>query len=318
MKRETKVGLTVMAGIVLLYLMVAWAKRIHWFAPDEATYAIQFENVNGLLEGDPVTVRGFISGRVLEINPGSESVEVSISLDQSVALLQNAKAEIQIKELMGGKQIAISPGNSGSPIPVGGTIQGKTSLDFSTSFSQFGQIFKQIDQDNLKELFAVLDTLARNMAKMGAQLNSGSINQILTQLEGTTRELNGLLREVKQRDMVAKIDTSIQLVQSLASEGSRAINEISDLSNRISNQTLPKSDTLFGQVTGTLEELDKTLYETQSLIKKLQTPNSVAGRLFSDPVLASQLDTTLSNLNKALEQIHSEKVIVGLKRKKEK
>jgi len=55
--------------------------------------------------------------------------------------------------------------------------------------------------------------------------------------------------------------------------------------------------------------------EAESLIKKLENPQTFAGKALNDPAFAARVDSTLWHLNRTLGQIHDRKVIVGLRRK---
>ena len=94
--------------------------------------------------------------------------------------------------------------------------------------------------------------------------------------------------------------------------------EIEDVSRSAESDLLPKADTLVTQLNQSLGELDITLNQANKLLTRLNDNQTIAGRVFNDPELSAQLDTTLFNLNKTLEQIHSKRVIIGISRKKEK
>ncbi|MEL7531143.1 MAG: MlaD family protein [Bacteroidota bacterium] len=160
MKREIKVGLTLLAGLVLAYLVVAWVNRTSLFAPPEKQYFLSFQQVNGLLEGDPVVVRGYQAGRVVAIIPEANAVSVEVALDERIALFADGYAEIQIKELMGGKQISLITGAQGNPLASGASLKGRTSLDFSTAFSRFGGVMDQMDPENIERLAQRFDSVA--------------------------------------------------------------------------------------------------------------------------------------------------------------
>ncbi|MEM6805483.1 MAG: hypothetical protein AAF696_29060, partial [Bacteroidota bacterium] len=90
----------------------------------------------------------------------------------------------------------------------------------------------------------------------------------------------------------------------------------SDMMERIESKSLPKLEESFEKLPELLEGADIATERLNSLLEQSQGSNSLAQRLFTDEDLSRQLDTTLFNLNKTLEQIHSKRVIVGLKRKK--
>ncbi len=114
----------ILGSILILYLTIAWAKQIHWFARKTNVYWIEFENVNGLKTTDPVLMRGVEIGSVLSFQIQKQKVAVQIQVKEEFPVPQGSIAEIQIKEILGGKQVSIEPG-SGSPLPSGSKITGK-------------------------------------------------------------------------------------------------------------------------------------------------------------------------------------------------
>ncbi|MEL7065517.1 MAG: hypothetical protein AAFP00_17380, partial [Bacteroidota bacterium] len=67
-----------------------------------------------------------------------------------------------------------------------------------------------------------------------------------------------------------------------------------------------------------IQRLNQQMDHLEKLLTQVENSESLLNRLVYDSTLSRQVDTTLYNLNKTLEQIHSKKVIVGLNRKRQK
>ncbi|MEZ4774662.1 MAG: MlaD family protein [Bacteroidia bacterium] len=316
MKNEIRVGLTVLAGIALLYLMIAWAKRIHFFAPDETLYQIKFDQVSGLLEGDAVNVRGYLAGRVVDIHPEQDFMTVSVSIDQRVQLFQDAHAEIRIKELLGGKMIEIFPGNERIPFDLSQFIPGKTSPDFASAFSGFGEITGSVDMAGINRIIGRMDTLMGNIQAFMGQMDSREISKLTADFSTTATNLNLLLSDLRRSGLINSVDTTLTAVNHLMGKTEPLLTQLEAVSRSAESTLVPRADSLLGQMETTLNNLNKTMSAVNGVMEGLNDDNSIAGRVLSDPKLSAQLDTTLYNLNKVLEQIHSKRVIVGLRRKK--
>lgn len=316
MKNEIRVGLTVLAGIVLLYLMIAWAKRIHFFAPDEVFYEIKFDQVSGLLEGDAVHVRGYLAGRVVGIRPENDFMAVRVSIDQRVKLFEDANAEIRIKELLGGKMIEIFPGNGPASFELNQLIPGKASPDFASAFSGFGEITSSVDMAGMNRIIGRMDTLMGNIQGFMGQMDSRKISQLTTDFSATAASLNLLLADLRRSGLFRSLDTTLVAANRMMVKTEPLLTQLEEVSRSAESSLVPRADSLLGQMEVTLKNLNQTMVSVNTVMEGLNNDNSIAGRVLNDPGLSAQLDTTLYNLNKVLEQIHSQRVIVGMRRKK--
>ncbi|GBD92834.1 mce related protein [bacterium BMS3Abin05] len=112
---EVEVGLFVVLGLFILFFGIIWAKG-YSFSANKNSISIVFNNASGLEEGNPVTVNGVRKGKVKQIVLMKNQVLVKILLSKEVVLYQNARASIEMTELMGGKCVEISPGDQEPPL----------------------------------------------------------------------------------------------------------------------------------------------------------------------------------------------------------
>lgn len=313
---EVKVGLTVLIAIFLLYLSIAWTQRLHLFAPEEFGYEIQFDNVNGLLEGDPITVRGYTAGRVVSIVPSQYHVAVRIKLDQSISLFQDAQAQIQVKELMGGKQIAIQPGQQSPVLADGSLLQGNISPDFSSSFSQFGDLTAQLNLSQVQAFLQRIDSFTLVLMRLTNQIDPDALSTSLNNAAEISSDMKQFMAEAESRKMLERVDSSLISLQAMLSNGNQMMGQAEATLTRIETGILPEVDTLLSSSAVSLDQVQEVLTQVDQLMTRLESTDNLAGRLFSDPSLSLKVDTTIYHLNKTLEMIHSKRVIVGFQRKK--
>lgn len=309
---KIRVGLTVIASIILLYLILAWGTNSGFWAEEAHRYLIEFENVDGLLEGDPVDVRGYRSGKVLNIVPGSQNVRVEISLNPSIQLRKDAFAEIQVKELMGGKQISIQPGIGSEILAVGSSILGKKALDFSSAFSKIGDGLDKIDFDKLNTVFYRLDTLSQKLTSTANAIQPQDLAQLIARLNRATNGVNTFVNELNNKQLVAKIDTAISDFGMLATSAEVALARIDTLAQNLDSHTLPRADTLMEQLGIFLTKTEKSLESADGLFRQLKDTSTVAGKLLYDPVWSNTIDASIANLNKTLTHIRRHKIHVTL------
>lgn len=112
--KEGSVGLLVIFGILLFGGLTLW---IRGFAIGKKTYkvVVDFPDVNGVKVGDGVRYRGLQVGRVENIQPGTNGVDVVLEIDSTEFLIpKDADFKAKSSGLIGDTFVAIIPQ---SPLP---------------------------------------------------------------------------------------------------------------------------------------------------------------------------------------------------------
>ncbi|MEL6495916.1 MAG: MlaD family protein [Cyanobacteria bacterium J06623_7] len=110
--REGSVGLLIIFGVLLFGGIVLW---IRGFSVGKDSYKIvaDFPDVNGIQEGDAVHYRGLQVGRVNDIQPGTNGVDVVIEIDSDDLLIpREATLMARSSGLIGDTFIDIIPKSS--------------------------------------------------------------------------------------------------------------------------------------------------------------------------------------------------------------
>ena len=118
MKRfSTEIRLAIF--LVILIAVVVWlAMRFGGFSLKGRTgYYIIFPDAQGLVELGPVQIAGVEAGTVSEVKliEAGKAVKVKVSIDSQIKLHEDATAQINLKDLLGGKYVEITTGSSQKP-----------------------------------------------------------------------------------------------------------------------------------------------------------------------------------------------------------
>ncbi len=109
---ETKVGLFLMAGIVLICgLIILFGEVPDLFKPTY-TVTVKFPNAAGLLKGSDVYLSGALIGKVITDPhpiPDTQQVEVNLKIDKNVGIRDNANYVIGSAGLLGDKFVEVRP-----------------------------------------------------------------------------------------------------------------------------------------------------------------------------------------------------------------
>jgi phospholipid/cholesterol/gamma-HCH transport system substrate-binding protein len=312
MKKEVKIGLAILAGVLLLYLSLTWVKSMHLFAVSRSTYKIRFQDVSGLKGGDQVTVFGYPSGNVSSISIDNEGAIVAVNLSEDIAVQTDATALLRVKEIMGGKTIELSPGKSGRKLSPDQPIPGSTSLDFSSAFAKTGEFLDKFDAEDVDSLMGDITQLVHTFAKMSAELDTLDTHGMVKDLRESASSLNHILADVERRKLVASIDQSLGKVNQLADKAESSLNSITKLTDQISERTLPQADSLMAKVNDMLGDSEGMIDDVKKILKQFQDKSTLAGQLLYDPEFANQVDGTLKNLDKTLDHIRTKKIYVTM------
>jgi phospholipid/cholesterol/gamma-HCH transport system substrate-binding protein len=202
------VGAFVLAVVALGFAAVLWLARAQ-LSTQYAMYDIYFTgSVSGLRNGAAVEYNGVPVGRVTDIQISRDNVEqirVTVALETSVVIKQDAAASLETNLLSGVSVVQILGGTRNAPVLVAEagqrypTIRSRRSSLASVS-ARLPQLLAKLDEtaDHLNELLddknrqAIADSLA-NLRKITADLAD---TDLAANANTAVRELTTLLRHV--------------------------------------------------------------------------------------------------------------------------
>jgi phospholipid/cholesterol/gamma-HCH transport system substrate-binding protein len=288
-RTDIRVGLTVLVGIVLLLVGIAWAKQWHLGGHEEIITAT-FPTAGGLEPGDPVMISGLKRGTVTTVQANDTGATVTLTLNEPASLRIDATASISMLELMSGKKVEIWPGSSKELLPKGMAIHGTYSGDISslvamlTSLSgTFESITGQADT-LLTSLNAIIhdDTLK---SKLNRTLNLA--NGTLTDVDAAASRAAKLLSENGPAitKTLADADSALHSLSSTIGENRAGLRVLIDSGGRA------------------IADARSAMARVDSLLASGDRKNTLLYRLTKDEGFATRLDSTVTSLQKLLEQI---------------
>lgn len=123
-KKETVVGIFVVAGLVCLGYMTINLGKISLFGDETYTVYGRFSSVNGLRVGNSVEMIGIEVGSVTGFTLDEKDlvVLVALSIKKGIKVYDDAIASIKTQGLIGDKYVQLDPGGGGDLLKPGGTI----------------------------------------------------------------------------------------------------------------------------------------------------------------------------------------------------
>lgn len=137
---EVTVGLFVVLGLLALGYLSIKLGQIQLGRGNTYVLTAVFPTVAGLKPAAAVEVAGVQIGRVETIDLQDFEAKITMRLEASVQLQEDAIASIRTRGLIGEKYIRLSPGGSERIIPPGGRIREvETPVDFEDLIGRFIQ-----------------------------------------------------------------------------------------------------------------------------------------------------------------------------------
>jgi phospholipid/cholesterol/gamma-HCH transport system substrate-binding protein len=278
MRKEVKIGLIGIVAIAMLFFGINYLKGVRMFQPS-CYYYVEYTNINGLTVSSPVFASGYKIGLVRDIqynhaNPGHVVVEVE--LDNDMKIPTHSRGEL-VTEMLG-------------------TVKMNLILNLeSKEYYQPGDTLPGIVNNGLMGVAeAIMPKVEQLMPKMDSILHS--LNQLLA-----NPALTATLENTEK--LTANLNATTHQLNQLMQ------NELPRLTNRmvtIADNFTVISENLKGiNYAGTIQKIDSTLYNVQTLTSKLNSKDNTIGLLFNDPTLYNNLSTSTANAASLLEDLQA-------------
>ncbi len=296
---ETKVGALTVIAVTLIILGFNFLKGKTFFKSGTFIYA-KYADTKGLIVSNPVFVNGFQVGTVFEIenmNDNLSELVVCIKLNQMYKIPKNSIATIQENPL-GTNAINIVPGKSTLMIVSGDTIKTAPAAsllgDFMNTLSPLGE--------QIKNTITSLEKVLGNVNKTLDDENRQNFKVILENLSSTTVNLNKSLQSIE--GMVNKQNGSISKtadnLNSFAANLNQNNQKISNILTNLDSTTKSIKD---ADLNKTIKDIQTALVALNTTINKLNNGNGTAAKLLNDPVMYTQLQSTIKSVNTLVDDI---------------
>ena len=294
-----KVGITVITSILILLFGVAFLKDAK-VGIETNDLIVHFKDVNGLKEGDQVSVNGVPKGKVRKIELTSgDSVKVEFSLSKDVVLKKDYLVSVAMIELMSGKQIYIKPGVANEPADITKPLIGSKSTDVVSLIGTFNEIGEQI-----KTIANKLDYAIDHLDKAVVNINDIVGDEGLkSNIRGTASNFNIASKNLNQ--MLA--DTR----QNINSLTLRLNNVAENLDNTIS-ETKPELKQTIADIKDLTAKVDTLAININSFVLNAKDSNSTVGKLFTDDDMYKNLNKTILGINKLVRKIEKDGIRLRL------
>jgi phospholipid/cholesterol/gamma-HCH transport system substrate-binding protein len=293
-----KVGITVVIALFILLYGIVFLKD---FKVGIETYdlVVYFHDVNGLKEGDQVSVNGVPKGKVNKIELVGDSVRVLFYISKDVVLKKDYSVSVAMIELMSGKQIAVKPGKGPELADISKPLIGSPSSDFVSLIGTMNEIGGDVKQltEKLNGTIDKLDATITDINEITSDENlKSNIRGTAMNFNSASKNFNSILEENRQslRSLTTRLN-------SIANNFDETLVETKpELKNTISDIRL---------LTGRVDSLTLNLNQ---FVLNAKDSNSTVGKLLTDDDFYNNLNKTVLSINKLVKKIEKDGVRLRL------
>ena len=277
-KNEIKTGILVVIGIGLFIFGFSYLKSNDIFLGDRTFYAV-YDDVEGVVNGTPVTVNGFPVGSIQDISFfKNNNLLVKFRVENDLTFSINSIAQIYETGLIGGKALAIIPANDNSRIAVSrdtlesSVAPGLTELvnekltplqeniesmivSANEVLSRVSLIFDDSTRTNLKTIVSDFTETIRDLKETSAVLKSNKLN--IDKIIDNALDISTDLSEISKTINQSELDLIIGNFKIFSNDLALMLEKINDSNGTISK--LIENDTLFQNLNNASKSIDLLL-----------------------------------------------------------
>lgn len=311
MGTETKVGIFVLLGIIVLAFMTVTVGKLQ--LGKEAGYRVYglFDSAAGVDRNSPVRIAGVHVGTVERVFLEGGKAKVALRIPPDVRLHEDAKAYLRSEGLLGERYVEIFPGSEekrrlrdeevipqgAPPVSLDQVLSRLSGIgeDMGEVLGPLGQILKGIDPEKVGHVVSNFETFSRDLPPLVADArdtlnNFKNISAKLERGEGTLGKL------INDEEAYRDIKKTLVAIRDVAEKVQRGEGTLGKL---ISDD-------------GAYQDAKATLANLRHLSEKLERGEGVLGRLITDEQLGREVEKTVKRVQEAAEGVSEQNPVTAL------
>jgi len=294
-----KVGITVITSILIVLFGIAFLKETK-VGIETNDLVVYFNDVNGLKEGDQVSVNGVPKGKVRKIElANGDSVKVEFFLSKDVILKKDYSLSVAMIELMSGKQIYIKPGVSSELADITQPLIGDKSADVVSLIRTMNEVGQQVKTITFK-----LDHTIDNLDKAVVNINDIVGDEGLkSNIRGTASNFN-----VASKNLNLMLAETRQNISSLTSK----LNTVAENLDNTVSETKPELKQTIADIRDLTYKVDSLTMNLNSFVNSAKDSSSTFGKLMTEDDIYNNLNKTIISINKLVRKIEKDGIRLRL------
>jgi phospholipid/cholesterol/gamma-HCH transport system substrate-binding protein len=284
--KEIKTAILVISSILLFIWGYSFLKGRDLFV-DYKIFYVQYDNCEGLLPSAPVTLNGFVIGKVngLKLDNQTAKIIVEMQIKSDFPISKTSVAQLYSPSLIGGKQIAIVPDTKNPALA--------SEKDFLIAAQKAGLTDELPQQlaplkakiekllDNANTMLASVNDVLDEKSKANLKNSLANLNETLAQFSTASKSVNGLLADNKTK------------LSNTFTNAEKMTKNFAVLSDSLTKINIGK----------TAKSLEKTLASVDKIMANLQSGKGTMGKLLTDDAMYKNFTKTSKELELLLQDL---------------
>ncbi len=279
---EFKVGITIIASTLILILGIIWGKEFR-LTTNKYQIDIMFENVGGMIPGDPVTVNGVKEGKVVKIGWKDRLVLCTVELNDHIQLFEDATFSVISAELLAGMKVEIFPGKSTQNINLS---RQPFMGDYGGRIVDVGIVIGELAEDMSLLSFRIDSTISMINRLLETGRLQDDLGGSLANIHSITRDFKGFPKRFGHT--LTGLDSAISSINLLVRNNDKSVGKTLTNLNVIS----ARLDTVAGSMLTVLSAVEKR--------------EGALGQMIYDTTLYEHLNRALLGIDSLARQIKDE------------
>ena len=282
---EFKTGVLVILGIGLFVFGFSYLKSNDIFVSDRTFYAV-YSDVEGVVNGTPVTVNGLPVGNIQNISFfEGNSLLVKFRVENDIEFSINSIAQIYETGLIGGKALAIIPSEDKSRVAVSN----------DTLKSAIAPGLTDLVNKKITNLQDKIESMVMSADSVLYKINRVFDDSTRSNLRKSVSDFNLTIGELKETSSMIKT-----IVQSNKSSVDVTISNVSKISNDLSKISSSLNN---GSLDSTLANFKKSSEDLSIILKDMNRGEGTISKLITNDSLFNNLNNASKSIDLLLEDI---------------
>jgi phospholipid/cholesterol/gamma-HCH transport system substrate-binding protein len=279
---EIRVGAAVIAAALIAVIGTMWFQKFQ-LAEKRYSFFVQFNEVGGLVSGDPIMVNGVERGRVGRVDLLPNRVVVEMAVREGVMIPRDSRVALKSIGIMGERFVAITQGDSALAVSPGDTMGGEFLMGLSEVMGSAGAVLDDVEitAGRLRE---IAESLSGN----------GRLQEGIDDFAASSKNLRGITERNRHRldRALMRFERSATMLDSLLTKRFPAI-----------DSSLAALGRAGGKTEMTIDNLAEVSKDLREITAKLRAGEGSAGRLLNDDAFITRLEATLADLDSLISDI---------------
>lgn len=275
-------GQTAWVGLFLIIGVVAVLGSLFVFT-DAAIFRGRYivtalvDDAAGIRKGDPVQMKGVNIGRVMGFQISHDQVAIKLEIEGEYPIPADSHVELR-SVLLGGVAAVVIPGTSRSVLHYGDTLPGRKQSGLTDTADKLASQ-AEASLDRVQQLLdpETVDNVRASSAELKALL--GDLSETVSKERGEVSKLVASLR--RNSEGVERATSGPEL--------ERAVKRLDDVTSRMDDLT---------------RSLQRSGDSLESILGRIDRGEGTLGRLARDRSLYDNLNQSVTNMNKTLDELH--------------